>query len=198
MLIGAIRSAQAFRIRGILDKKLKRGVSVLGFPVLGNDDLLMQPENRDYLLVLGIGSVRAGYVRKEIYERYRGLGYEFPVIRHASTLMDPGVEIEDGCQIMAGVVVQTDAHIGANCILNTACIVEHDCLIAAHGHVGPGAVLGGGVTVGEGSLVGLGARVLPGIKIGRGTTIGAGAVVIRDVGDGLTVAGNPARPIREL
>jgi maltose O-acetyltransferase len=38
--------------------------------------------------------------------------------------------------------------------------------------------------------------VLPGVTIGRDAIIGAGSVVTRDVPDGATVAGNPARLLR--
>jgi maltose O-acetyltransferase len=41
----------------------------------------------------------------------------------------------------------------------------------------------------------MGAVVIPGIQIGNGAVVGAGAVVIRNVGEGETVAGNPARPL---
>ncbi|WP_262422983.1 acyltransferase [Brevundimonas denitrificans] len=45
-------------------------------------------------------------------------------------------------------------------------------------------------------LIGLGARVLPGVRIGAWAVVGAGAVVMKDVADGQTVAGVPARPTR--
>ena len=47
----------------------------------------------------------------------------------------------------------------------------------------------------RGASIGSGAVILPGVTIGERAVVGAGAVVTRDVGDGETVVGNPARPI---
>ena len=57
----------------------------------------------------------------------------------------------------------------------------------------PAAVLSGNVTVGERTMVGAGAVVLPGVTIGSDVQVGAGAVVTKDVPDGVTVVGSPAR-----
>lgn len=43
------------------------------------------------------------------------------------------------------------------------------------------------------AALGTGAVILPGLTIGSGAVVGAGAVVTRDVPDGATVVGNPAR-----
>ena len=47
--------------------------------------------------------------------------------------------------------------------------------------------------VGRGASIGSGAVILCGVTIGAGAMVGAGAVVTRDVPDGTTVAGVPAR-----
>ncbi|WKW52213.1 sugar O-acetyltransferase [Rhodomicrobium lacus] len=49
------------------------------------------------------------------------------------------------------------------------------------------------VRIGRDVWIGGGAIVLPGVTIGDGAVIGAGSVVTRDVAEGATVVGNPAR-----
>ncbi|MFM2129301.1 MAG: serine O-acetyltransferase [Pseudomonadota bacterium] len=51
-------------------------------------------------------------------------------------------------------------------------------------------------TLGNGVVVGAGAQVLGPIIVGPGARIGANAVVIKDVPDGVTMVGIPARPVQ--
>ncbi len=51
------------------------------------------------------------------------------------------------------------------------------------------------IVVGEHAFVGLRAIILPGVTLGKKSVVGAGAVVTRNVADGKTVAGNPARTL---
>lgn len=51
------------------------------------------------------------------------------------------------------------------------------------------------VSIGADVWIGGGAIILPGVTIGDGALIGAGAVVTRNVPEGVTVVGNPARPV---
>ncbi|ESR27002.1 sugar O-acetyltransferase [Lutibaculum baratangense] len=60
-----------------------------------------------------------------------------------------------------------------------------------------GLEFGRPIAIGANVWIGGGALIMPGVTVGDDAIIGAGAVVTRDVLPGATVAGNPARPIRQ-
>ena len=62
-------------------------------------------------------------------------------------------------------------------------------------NIDPGVVTAGNVTIGECAQLHTGAVVKNRVRIGADAVVGAGCVVIRDVADGTTVAGVPARPL---
>lgn len=53
-----------------------------------------------------------------------------------------------------------------------------------------------GVRVKQDAKIGANTTILPGVTIGRNTLIGAGSVVVKDVPDGMIVAGNPDHPLK--
>ncbi|MCF6273508.1 MAG: acetyltransferase [Rhodobacteraceae bacterium] len=116
-----------------------------------------------------------------------------PVLCHPAAVVSRYAVLGAGTLVVAGSVVNFGAEIGRGAILNTGCSVDHDCRIGEFVHISPGARLAGNVTVGARSWVGIGAIIREGITIGADVTIGAGAVVIRNVPDGQTVVGAPAK-----
>jgi acetyltransferase EpsM len=112
---------------------------------------------------------------------------------HPRSIIHGSARVGPGVYIGPGTIVHAFAAIAAHAILNSGAIIEHECEIGENTHIAPGAVLGGRVRVGSDTLIGLGSRVLPNLTIGSGCTIGAGAVVTRDVPDGATVVGIPAK-----
>lgn len=53
------------------------------------------------------------------------------------------------------------------------------------------------VLIGDNCYIGTGVTILGPVKIGNNVTIGAGSVVIHDIPDNCTVAGNPAKIINQ-
>lgn len=133
-------------------------------------------------------------VRVEKEQVLLEFGYQLATVQHPSSIVATNTRIGDGCMILAGAVINPGATIGTSTIINTRSVIEHDCHVGNFSHIAPNATLGGGVYVGDLAMVGLGATVLPGITIGNHSIVGAGALVSRDVPEGVTVVGNPARP----
>lgn len=167
--------------------------SVNGFPVIGTTLLLensLSPEQFD--IVVAVGNNR---IRRQIAEKAAALGFSLPVLIHPGAYVSPSATVGQGSVVMAKAVVQAGSVLKDGVIVNTAATVDHDCLLDAFVHISPGAHLSGNTHIGEESWIGTGACSRQQIRIGSRATIGAGAVVVRDVSDGMTVAGNPAKPL---
>lgn len=76
--------------------------------------------------------------------------------------------------------------------------IAHNCVVEKGAMVIACAELSGSVRVGQRSWVGPNASVIESRRIGEGATVGIGAVVIKDVGPGAIMAGNPAKPTAEI
>ena len=70
-------------------------------------------------------------------------------------------------------------------------------MVGDYCHIVPHATLCGQVHVGEGTIMGVGSYAIPCVHIGCWSTIGAGAAVVKDIPDGVTAVGVPARVVKE-
>ena len=166
-----------------------------GLPVLGDDHAVEPYLPADIELANGTGSLPGNTLRRRLHEQFTRQGYRFATLVHPNTILGSGVDLGQGGQIMAGVVVQADSRIGENVILNTGTRIDHDCDLGDHVHIAPGTVLSGDVWVEEGSHIGPGATLIQGIRIGQGAVIGAGSTVIKDVPAFHQLTGQPAREV---
>jgi sugar O-acyltransferase (sialic acid O-acetyltransferase NeuD family) len=133
-------------------------------------------------------------LRRKIFESLQKNNLLSANAIHPSAVIDASANIAtQGVMIAANATINPLASIATGAICNTSCIIEHECVVGEFSHIGPGAVLCGNVKIGAGSFVGANAVIRQGITIGNSAMIGAGAVVVKDVPDGATVIGVPAR-----
>lgn len=179
---------------GLTDLDASRaGQQVGGVPILGGDEALSKHKPKTVWLVNAVGSVGSMSARRAVHEKFSRQGFIFANVIHPAATVSRRAILQPGVQILAGSVVQADATIALNAIVNAGAIVEHDCFVGAHVHLAPGVTLSGAVRVGEATHVGTGATIIQSVQVGRGCTIAAGAVVIGDVPDGAKVSGVPAK-----
>lgn len=153
------------------------------------------PEEFD--LVNGLGALPGNTLRTNLFDYFSNYGYKFQSVIAPSAIIAGGVKLEGGVQVMHGAIIQTNASIAKNCIVNSGSVVEHDCVIGAHNHIAPGATLSGGVITGDQVHIGTGASIIQSIKIGERAVIGAGCTIIRDVKAGQVIVPARNRVIRE-
>ena len=185
VVVDAAREA-GFDIAGVLGRP-GDPAEVLGIPVVMDGSTI---DADAFIVAIGDNTARAAAFAAGLEA-----GLVPATVIHPSATLADEIEIGRGTFAAAGVIVNVNARIGENVILNTGCTVDHDCLVEDHAHIAPGANLCGGVSVGEGTLVGVGSCALPGASIGAWATIGAGAAVTEPIGDGVTTVGVPARPL---
>lgn len=179
-------------VAGFIDEFAQKGEH-LEYPILAKN-LEMLDKNDQYVYFISIGNNEK---RKIWYDRLKLHGLRMINIVDRSAIVSTEATLGTGCFIGKFAVVNSKAVVGDNCIINTRALVEHGCIVSDHANLSTNSVINGDVKVGTGSFVGSGSVTIGQLSIGNWSTIGAGAVVINDVGDGITVAGVPAKIIKK-
>ncbi len=166
------------------------------FPVLKSWDSRKEHfRNSSPEFALGTGGPN---IRKRLAEKAQSLGGQLcSVISNQIFLGEFGNTIGDGVCILPCVNLTCDILIGEGSLINKSATISHDVKIGRYCDIAPVASLLGRSSIGDLTSIGAHAVVLPGVTVGSNCVIGAGAVVIRDVPDGRTFAGVPAKLIEK-
>ncbi len=171
------------------DDPTKHGATILGQAVVS----YKEASSRDAKFCVAVGDPSA---RRRITEQLEADQALFFSI-FANNLIDPyNVTVGPGSILCDHVMITTDGiQIGKSFHANIYSYVAHDCDIGDYVTLAPRASVNGNVTIGDGAYIGTNASIKQGITIGKGAVVGMGAVVTKSVAPGVTVVGNPARPI---
>lgn len=163
---------------------------ILGLKYLGKDKII----SPDCKILNCIGSTGKTSGRYEAFLKYKSkmIGFISPqAIIHSHSFLKEGIS-QFNVQVMPGSIINHNASIGENSLINTGAIIEHDVRIGASTHIAPGAVICGGVSIGSNVHIGAGSTIIQNISICDNAIIGAGSVVVGDINQAGTYIGNPA------
>ena len=90
---------------------------------------------------LFIAAVGDGAVRKRLYGKFTGLGWQAATVIHPGSHVCAEARIGAGSVLLAGSVVELDAHIGVSCIIDIGALVGHDSTVGDFCHLKPGSIV---------------------------------------------------------
>lgn len=151
--------------------------------------------------VIGVGD---NAIRKRIATRFAGR-LQFSNLIHPSATFGcrqrEVVNAAKGVIIAAGVRLTSSIQLGDFVLLNQNATIAHDCIIDSYVHVAPGANISGNVHLQEGVWIGAGAVINQGNDstkrtIGQNSMVGSGAVVIANCEPNAVYAGVPSKRLK--
>jgi len=188
----------------VLDAAKKMGMSIIGYcdlkentslnvyklGYLGNENQVGFDWQQVDGYILGVGDNR---LRNQIAENILKNKQKLLTVIHPSSTINDWTSIGEGSFVSSNAIINPLSEIGRYAVVNSGAIIEHECIVQDGAHIAPGAVLAGNVRVGRNSFIGANSVVRQGISIGNDVVVGAGSVVVKDIPDGETWVGNPAK-----
>jgi sugar O-acyltransferase (sialic acid O-acetyltransferase NeuD family) len=170
--------------------------AINGHRIVRYDEFLAIPADQRWMAV----AIANSRVREAIAGRMAADGIRpWSVCSSQSIIMDE-VTLGEGALLSPFTCLTSNIRIGRYFHCNLYSYVEHDCVIGDFVTFAPGVQCNGNVSIGDHAYIGAGAIIRQGVpgwplRIGAGAVIGMGAIVTQDVPAGVTVVGNPARPM---
>ena len=194
-LIDLLRTLGCYRIVGLIDDGVQAGEEVMGLPVLGGSEILLQLRAQGIELAINaVGGIGNLGTRIQVFQNLVEAGFVCPAVIHPSAVVEDSAVLAEGVQVFAHAYVGSEAQIGFGCIVNTGAIVSHDCQLGDFTNVSPGAMLAGEVHLGACVLVGMGATINLQVNISAGARIGNGATIKEDVPENAIVRAGTVWP----
>ena len=176
-----------------LDDNISSGKHVNGIEVVGKTKELDKFSRLKTEVVIAIGNPN---LRRKFQKFVISKNFNLISLIDKSVIIKNPVKIGKGVIIFPNSIVSQDTTIGDNTLIDTNVIVGHDVIIKDNCVISPMACILGKVIIESQVEVGCGAQIYLNVKVGKLSKVGMGSSVYKDVPKLFTVAGNPARTIR--
>lgn len=179
---------------GFFDDGVKAGEHNEYGKVLGNIDTL-NSWAKPLSVVFAIGSPK---VVAMLHEKINNENIAYPNIIAPDTLFldKENVRMGQGNIICSRCLISCNIEIGNFNIFNGSINIGHDASIGNFNSIMPAVKISGGVEIGNRNLLGVNSVILQYKSITDEVTIGASSVVMRNIKQGGTYVGNPAKKMQ--
>jgi sugar O-acyltransferase (sialic acid O-acetyltransferase NeuD family) len=184
--------SKTWKILGFIDNDpTKKGLSAMGYPVLGGMECLRQHPHARLIAVPGRPKTHS--IRDRIIDLLDIPADRYATLIHPNASIGPHVTLGFNTVIMAGVVATCQVTVGNHCLILPNSVLSHDTRVMDYCLIGSNVSVSGNVTLESLCYVGTGARIIQEVTIGTRSIIGMGAVVLNSVPAEEVWVGCPAR-----
>ena len=167
-----------------------------GYKVLSYQQFIQHPATQKAVTI----AIADSQVREKLNAKLAQENIEIINVIANNALQYDNITMGEGSIICGFVHLTSNIKIGKGFHANIYSYIAHDCVIGDFVTFAPRVSCNGNVHIEDHAYIGTGAVLRQGtpdkpLIIGKGAIVGMGAVVTKDVPAGVTVVGNPARPL---
>lgn len=167
-----------------------------GYKVLSYQQFMQHPATQKAVTI----AIADSQVREKLNAKLVQDNIEIINVIANNSLQYDNITMGKGSIICGFVHLTSNIKIGKGFHANIYSYIAHDCVIGDFVTFAPRVSCNGNVHIEDHAYIGTGAVLRQGtpdkpLIIGKGAIVGMGAVVTKDVPAGVTVVGNPARPL---
>lgn len=159
-----------------------------GIRCLSFDAFLLEKDNSESVIALG-----EPRHRKKLFEKLVNHNVKIATLIDPTAIVSDSANIDAGCIICEYSSIHSEVQLSNNVLIQPFCTLGHNITIGKHSVFSSYSAPGGDSTFGECVFVGMKATLKEKLCIESFSAVGMGSVVYRDVKEGSTVIGNPAR-----
>lgn len=167
-----------------------------GYKILSYQQFMQHPATQKAVTI----AIADSQVREKLNAKLVQDNIEIINVIANNALQYDNITMGKGSIICGFVHLTSNIKIGKGFHANIYSYIAHDCVIGDFVTFAPRVSCNGNVHIEDHAYIGTGAVLRQGtpdkpLIIGKGAIVGMGAVVTKDVPAGVTVVGNPARPL---
>ena len=132
-VIDVVEQEDKYNIKGILDDT-KKG-DVLGYPILGNRDLVRELSTEGMFFLITIGQIKSSSTREDIALLLDSCKANLATVISPLAYVSKHATIGEGSVIMHNAIINAKAKVGKHCIINTKANIEHNVQIGDFCHI---------------------------------------------------------------